>query len=297
MGDPLAQERKLRFIFIAPCAREAFFNPVKKGMTDAADLMKVECTFTGTEDADLDEQINLVKQAITTGCDGIALSIVHPTAFNSVVEDAMKAGIAVVAFNVDTNDPENRRLSSVCQNLRNAGRILGSHAFEHIAPNSRVLMTVHSAGISALEDRLQGMREVLSAKKITTELIVTGIDAEGAAEKITTELRSQPEIKTVLSTGQADTEGAGLAIERNFAANGLYAAGFDLSTEILRLIRAKIIAFTIDQQPYVQGFYPVVQLTQYCRYGIRPSNIDAGAAMITSHEVEKVLKLTSQLYR
>ncbi len=87
---------------------------------------------------------------------------------------------------------------------------------------------------------------------------------------ITDELNKHPDIKFILCTGQADTEGAGLAIEKNFAGKGYTAAGFDLSPEILRLIKAGYIKCTIDQQPYIQGYYPVIQLALYKRYGIMP---------------------------
>jgi len=83
-------------------------------------------------------------------------------------------------------------------------------------------------------------------------------------------LKADPEIKVVICTGQADTEGAGLAIERHFRGKGYRAAGFDLSPGTLRLIKAGHIQFTIDQQPYIQGYYPVIQLALYCRYGNPP---------------------------
>ena len=78
---------------------------------------------------------------------------------------------------------------------------------------------------------------------------------------------------------------------------GYITAGFDLSPEILRLVRNGMIKFTIDQQPYVQGFYPVIQLTLYCRYGIKPSNIDACAAIITKENVKNIMNLSKQHYR
>ena len=72
---------------------------------------------------------------------------------------------------------------------------------------------------------------------------------------------------------------------------GYAAAGFDLSPNILRLIKAGHIRFTIDQQPYTQGFYPVVQLALYCRYGLVPSTMDAGAGIIDGSNVERVIEL------
>ena len=108
---------------------------------------------------------------------------------------------------------------------------------------------------------------------------------------------ANPEIKVVLSTGQADTEAAGLVLERHFPAGDYAAAGFDLSPETLRLIRKGVIRFTIDQQPYAQGFYPVVQLALYCRFGIKPSDIDAGAALINAGNCDSVMDLCRQKYR
>ena len=98
--------------------------------------------------------------------------------------------------------------------------------------------------------------------------------------KATQALRENPDIRIVLGTGQSDTEAAGRALEAHFAGQGYWSAGFDLSPETLRLIQAGHIRCTVDQQPYIQGFYPVLQLTLYLRYGIVPSDIDAGAAII-----------------
>jgi simple sugar transport system substrate-binding protein len=63
------------------------------------------------------------------------------------------------------------------------------------------------------------------------------------------------------------------------------------------MVKAGTIAFTIDQQPYIQGFYPVVQLAFYRRFGIFPSRIDAGATVITKEEADRVIELSAAGYR
>ena len=99
--------------------------------------------------------------------------------------------------------------------------------------------------------------------------------------------------------GRADDlgQGAGTAIGAHFSGQGYRAAGFDLSPEILRHIRQGRIAFTIDQQPYIQGFYPVVQLALYHRYGIMPASMDAGATLINRENADSVLELARRHYR
>jgi simple sugar transport system substrate-binding protein len=290
-------EQKLRFIFITTCVDEDFFKPVKKGMADAARRMGVEASFIGTPGVDVKAQAEMVRQALRDGYDGIALNIIDPEAFDGVVEEARQRGVPLVAFNVDDYATPNARLSAVCQRYYDAGRTVGRRCAEYIPARSHVLMTQHAAGVSALDDRLRGEQEELAKKGITWTAVVTGNTAAESAEVITRELRKNPQLKFVVCTGQADTEGAGLAIEKHFRQRGVVAAGFDLTPEILRLIRAGIIRFTIDQQPYIQGFYPVVQLTLLKRFGILPASMDAGATVITPEQVDRVQKLTEQEYR
>jgi simple sugar transport system substrate-binding protein len=289
--------KRLRLIFITCSVEGKFFEPVKKGMQDAAAMMGVDAEFTGTRGVDLKAQAEMVRRAVKDGYDGIALNLIHPEAFDDVVKETIQRGVPVVAFNVDDHATPNARLAAVNQRLYDAGRTLAKHLAPAIPAGSHVLMTMHDPGISALEDRLRGEQDVLREKQVRWTVAITGNDAQKGVDVVAAALRQNPDIRIVLGTGQADTEAAGLALEKHFATGGFWSAGFDLSPNTLRLIQKGCIRCTIDQQPYIQGFYPVVQLTLYLRYGIMPSNMDAGAAIIDRTNVERVLELTAQKYR
>jgi simple sugar transport system substrate-binding protein len=289
--------KPLRFVFITCAVDAKFFEPVKKGMSDAAKIMGVECDFTGTAGVDVKSQAKMVEQAVAEGYDGIALNIIDPQAFDDVIRDAIAKGVPVVGFNVDDNVTPNARLSSVNQRLREAGRTLAEHLLPHIPQNAHVLMTMHDEGVSALNDRLAGEQAVLKKKGVRWTVVVTGNDSVKGAEVIAKALNENPDIRIVLGTGQSDTEAAGRAIEKHFADKGYWSAGFDLSPETLRLIQEGHIRCTIDQQPYIQGFYPVIQLALYLRYGIAPYDLDAGAAIIEASNVQRVIDLTREGYR
>lgn len=287
----------LKLAFIT-CAVEAkFFVPVKKGMNDAAEMLGVHSDFLGTEGVNVKEQVEIIRRAIDSGYDGIAVNIIDPEAFDTVIQEAMDDGIPVVGFNVDDHATPNARLSSVNQKLYEAGQSLAEHLLLHIPENAQVLMTMHDEGVSALNDRLNGIRNILKQKNIKPTVIITGNDSKKGLEVIAKTLKENPGIQIILCTGQADTEAAGMAIEKYFPDKGYWAAGFDLSPKTLQLIRAGYIRCTVDQQPYIQGFYPVVQLTLYLRYGIKPSDIDAGAAIIDRSNVEQVMELSKKNFR
>jgi simple sugar transport system substrate-binding protein len=123
---------------------------------------------------------------------------------------------------------------------------------------------------------------------------ITVISAQRGAEVVAKLLRENPGIRVILCSGQSDTVAAGRAIEARFAKQGYWSAGFDLSSKTLELIRDEHIRFTIDQQPYVPGFYPVIGLALNLRYGIVPSEIDAGAGIVDRRNVRQVLQLTAE---
>ncbi|WP_419194695.1 substrate-binding domain-containing protein [Novipirellula herctigrandis] len=293
--------KPLRLIFITCSVEAKFFEPVKKGMRDASEQLGVSSEFIGTVGVDFPKQAEMVRQAVKDGYDGIALNLVHPEAFDQVVAEAIQVGVPVVGFNTDDRGTENARLSCVSPLLYEAGRHLGETVLDQIPKGSHVLMTMHDPGISSLENRLRGEQDVLKTKNIKWTVINTGTDAAEGARKITETLRQNPEIHVVMATGQADTEAAGRAIAENFSeeqANRKYwAAGFDLSPKTLELIQSGHIRCTVDQQPYVQGFYPVVQLTHYLRHGIMPSDVESGAAIIDVENVDQAIAGTKANYR
>jgi simple sugar transport system substrate-binding protein len=287
----------LNLRFITHCVDEDFFDTVKKGTDDAAKLLGVQYDFIGTEDVDFDEQIEMIRQAIRDKVDGIATSTLHPTAYNAVLEEVQQAKIPVVLLNTAASQGKNNDIPFIGQDVYNAGRKIGANIANKIPNGAKILVPIHSEGISALDERARGIRDGLANKNLNFESVVTGIEVEDGFRVVSEKLKTDPEIKIVLCTGQADTEGAGKAVQANFPNQGYVVAGFDVSPGILRLIKNDIISFTLDQQPYAQGFYPVIQLIQQIRYGIIPSDMDSGSTLISKGNVNEVLKLTEEGYR
>jgi len=287
----------LNLRFITHCVDEDFFDTVKKGTCDAANLLGVEYDFIGTEDVDFDEQIEMVRQAIRDKVDGIATSTLHPTVYNEVLEEVKTAGIPVVLLNTAASQGENNDVPFIGQDVYQAGRKIGANIKHKIPDGAKILVPIHSEGISALDERARGIREGLDGKNLKFQSVVTGIEVEDGFRVVSEILKNDPEIKIVLGTGQADTEGTGKAVETYFPNQGYVVAGFDVSPGILNLIKSDIISFTLDQQPYAQGFYPVVQLVQQIRYGIIPSDMDSGSTMISKENVDEVMRLTEAGYR
>jgi simple sugar transport system substrate-binding protein len=73
-------------------------------------------------------------------------------------------------------------------------------------------------------------------------------------------------------------------------------ATFDLSPSVLEAVRDGNMLFATDQQQYLQGYLPVVLLTNYIQYGVAPVNteIPTGPAFITKDNAEQVINLAEE---
>jgi simple sugar transport system substrate-binding protein len=52
--------------------------------------------------------------------------------------------------------------------------------------------------------------------------------------------------------------------------------GFDLAVEIVDAVESGAMFATMDQQPYLQGYYPIAQIAMAARYGLTPTDVDTG---------------------
>ena len=290
-----AGETPLRIQFVGVFIEEEFFKPVKRGMEDAGRDLRVDVSFTGDTGGDVEVVNRMIREAVDSGVDGIAVDIIHPSANNTAIAYAREKGVPVVAFNVDATNGSGPHLAFTQQDFVNAGKNLARAMAADIPDGSTILVTQHDPGVSALEDRAKGIKLGLEGKNLTYVDLITTAEPEVAAEKVEDALKTHPEIVAILATGQADTEGSGLAAKK--LGKKLPIGGFDMSPAILTMIKDGEIKVTTDQQPYVQGYYPVVQLVLNLRYGLVPCNIDAGAGLVDSSKAEQALILSKQGYR
>ena len=288
-------QTRLRLRFLTIAVDEEFFTVVRKGMNDAAAAMQVEADLAGTPGVEAGELVRLTRKAIADGMHGIALNICDADAFAEVIAEAKAHSVPVVAFNIDAARGKSGNLSSIMQDFRGAGEALGRRASVAIPNGANVIVTVHDDGVSALEERLGGIQAGLKDHAINWQRLCTGQDPGKGAQLLREAIARFP-VQAILGTGQADTEACGLAA-RSLAPSQPFVAGFDLSPGIVDLIAQGYIDCTIDQQPYAQGFYPVVQLALYLRYGLLPSSLDAGAAFIDRFNLEAIQKLGRQSIR
>ena len=83
----------------------------------------------------------------------------------------------------------------------------------------------------------------------------------------------------------------GIPNDRRLAAGDIINIGFDTSPQIVQGFKDGWVQLTSDQQPFLQGYMPVLSLCQQVVYGLGAINVDTGAGFVTPDNYEAVAAL------
>ena len=278
-----------KFVVVNHVTTNSFFVPTQYGIQDACKQLGCSYEWTGSESENINQMVNAINTAVSSGAHGIAVSLISKTAFNVPIENALKAGIPVVAYNADAPSPPNKRLAYIGQDLKLAGELMGKRIVAAVKEGDVVIFTAN-AGSANLQPRLEGAEKAIkeSGAPIKLSTIVTGSLESGQKTAIEAYWTGHPTTKGMYAVDGGDTaELAGVMQKLGLAAKGVKAGGFDLTEKTQKLLHEGYIEFTIDQQPYLQGFMPIVQLFLWQVSGSLsgPSEVDTGLKFIDKQTV------------
>ena len=240
-----------------------FFVPTKYGAEDACKLLGCSYQWTGSENANVNEMVNAMNTAITGGANGIGVCLVDKKAFNAPTDAALKAKIPVVAYNAD--EPSNSRLCYIGQDLFVSGQEMGKRIID-LVPSGDVALFIATPGASNIQPRIDGAQDVIkkSGNGITSHVVATGAAVPAELSVIDSYATGHPDTKGYFAVDAGSTQGLAQTIQKHsLRQKGVKGGGYDLTPVTQKLLASDQIDFTIDQQPYLQGFLPILQLYMY----------------------------------
>lgn len=282
-----------QFWFVNHVTTNLFFVPTQNGMKDAAALLGLPAPkWGGSTTSSATEMVSYLNTAIAAKANGIATTVITATSFTTPVKNAMDAGIPVISYNADgtvTNGVPNigtNRLCYVGQALYNSGVAMGNRIKSLISSPGEVVIFIATPGSGNIQPRYDGAVSVLKPAGFTVKQVATGAltSGEGAAEKAFL-TGAKAKLKGAFAVDAGSTQFLGPSL----ASVGLKipAGGFDLTPGTLTAINAGQINFTIDQNPYLQGFLPVMYMYLFNLTGglVAPPNTDTGLTFVTKSNV------------
>jgi simple sugar transport system substrate-binding protein len=270
-------------------AGDTFWDKIRAGAQDAADAHGITLQYSNNENGP--EQATLVQNAIDSKVSGLAVTLSNADAVIPVAKKAAESGIPVVVFNqgIDDYTEVGSKMYFGSDELL-AEQTIGQKLTQQ-DPGGKTLCIIQAQGSVALETRCAGVKE---GYPNTENLQVNGADLPSVQQTVQSKLAQDTSITNIVTLGAPIALAALQAQEA--AGNTANLATFDLNQEAAQAIKDGKILFSVDQQPYVQGYMSVTMLWMNITNG---NDIGGGKPTLTGpsivdeSNIEQILPFTA----
>ncbi|NOZ31716.1 MAG: substrate-binding domain-containing protein [Alphaproteobacteria bacterium] len=287
-------------------ASNPFWQAVKKGFDDACSKIEANCQmiFTQTEGA-IDQQVANMLAGLARQPDALLTSIVDNNALDQIIADARADGITVIGVNVDDTEGAdgNARQAFVGQGFIPAGYSLAKKMAEFFPAEGpiKAVIGISAPGQNWSEQRGLGVRNYLEEfqaanpdREVEIIRMDTGTDGAIVAERVGAYINANPDTTVYFDTGLWHAFVAQVLADRGIPPGQVLMGGFDIVTEVLVQMEAGYIQVQVDQQPYMQGFIPVMQAYLAHTVDLAPADMDTGQGLVVAEDVAALKDLAAQ---
>jgi simple sugar transport system substrate-binding protein len=300
----------LTFAIVTQTAGNGFFDPLYVGATVAGNMIGAKILLLGSEspNEDVAREIDILNQIVRDPTiDGIIMTTPQVGAYDDIVKAAEAAGIPVATTNSYDGTLLNRSSISHTGQDASAAAIAGqalvkclmdrgvesgtivlpsSSAQGNIEVNNRITWAFNAI-IRALNDAGK-----LNSFKVDAGPENTGIDinVNDPVNGIVTLFESRGDVVGALGGNNLFTPAIAEAVAQTKMTGKICAYGFDLGPAQQEALRSGDLTGALGQQPFLQGFWPVMQLYLQIDRGIAAANLDTRAQLLTRETVGSIGK-------
>jgi simple sugar transport system substrate-binding protein len=310
--EPVVAENKwcsdVRIVFFPGGPQGGVFavNVYNGAVAAQADLgPKVDYVWS---DWDPQKMIQQFSESAATKPDGIAI-MGHPgdEAFDPLIDDARSKGIIVTSQNSELPLAQDKYAGDgfgyVGAKNYPAGFALGAKAvavFNLKAGDRAMVWGLLSQPTRGL--RTKGIIDALTEAGLTVDNLeiddATNKDPAAGAPTFSAYVSSHPDVKLIV----LDHGGLTATAETYMQAAGknpgeIAIAGFDLSPATAAAIQSGYTGLVIDQQPWLQGYLPILNICLTKVYGFAGLDINTGAGFVTKDNIAFIAPLAEKNIR
>ena len=284
-----------RLVFITHGqASDEFWKVVQRGKDDAHKQTGAAVSYRSPDAFSIERMRRYIDEAVADHPDGLIVSLPDAKALAPSIKAAVKAGIPVITIN--SGSDEFRKLgvlAHVGQDEYEAGLEAGRRMGR--AGVKRALCVNQENGNTGLDQRCRGPRRRPGQDRRHDEAAARSRCRTRTSRRRRWPRRSRPRPSTASSrSARAAPSRRSTRSAQPASQSRVKLATFDLSPDVLAAVRDGKMLFAVDQQPYLQGYLPVMLLAERARYGVFPGEgelIPTGPKFITKADAAEVIRL------
>lgn len=204
------------------------------GAKRQADALGVDLRISeARQDPDAERQ--LIEQAINLKVDGLIINNGKPEALKDVAQKAIDAGIKVVAYDVNLDNP---KIAQIEQSDHDMARLVLDQAVKDQGDGVKG-GAIYVAGFAPLDRRYEVWKDFGKTHGFKEEAVwgvVNDSVAASVADQTKAVLRAHPDIKVIFTPWDEFARGAKLAIDELGVADKTKIYGIDISTSDIQAI-------------------------------------------------------------
>ncbi|MDG1867576.1 MAG: sugar ABC transporter substrate-binding protein [Yoonia sp.] len=269
--------------YITKSATNAGWMMINQGAADAAaeegvNLVSVGPAFQG----DLSSQLEVFENLVAQGAAAIAVAPVDSAGIAPAVNDAMSAGIPVVA--VDTGVAGAEVTSFVATDNYAVAKVQGAVAATLVEDGQPIIYVTGNQAQSTGQERRNGFVESFSAARPNSEIleVPTEWNSQEAQEGVEAILNSRQDVAMVANAWDGGTMGAKAALENlGFSAGDVKLVGFDGAGDAIAAMDEGWVHANTAQMLYQMGYQGIKAAAAAARGEDVSARIDTGFFLVT----------------
>lgn len=256
-------------------------------------------------DWDPNKMLQQIQQAVATKVDGIATyGFAGEAATGPIVDQAFAQGTIFTSLNTALPDSQKKYSANgfgyVGAPNYAAGFALGSEAAKRAklqAGDSVFVWGLKGQG-GDRGQRTVGVIEAFEkagAKVIYQEIdAATNADPNAGTATFVGVMGANPGVKIVVTDHGGLTSNVGVyAKAASLTPGQVYFAGFDMSPNTAQAVKEGFQNLVIDQQPFLQGYIPILNICLTKKFGFSGLDINTAGAFVDSTNVDAVAPLAA----
>ena len=296
--QPMAEEGG-EIAVIVKTGNSSFWQNVQTGAMDAqkelqADTPKLTVTFLGAQsESDINEQINIVENAINRGVKAIVLAPSDTTALQPAVKDAKDAGIPVIIIDSKLDGDPSQYVAFFATDNKAAGEACAKEMIDRLTANGitegNIQVMSYVAGVGSEVGRVGGFNDYIKANSNFTllETQYSNSDMPTALDQTTNVLQANPDLVGIFGANEPTAIGMGRAIEQAGLAGKIVAIGFDGNSVLADMIKNGTLQAIAVQSSYNMGYLGVKSAYDVAFAGKTiDAYTDTGFLMVTKDNID-----------
>jgi simple sugar transport system substrate-binding protein len=304
-----SKDGKLTFAIITHTAGNGFFDPTYVGAKVAADMVGANLIMLGSEAPvdDIPRELEILNQIIQDPTiDGLIMTTPQSGAYDDIVSKAFELGIPVATTNSFDPAIKNRnQISHTGQDASAAaigGEAMANCVLNNGKPGTILFPSTTTLGNVEVNNRVTAafgaaVQTLEKAGKLSDYKVDAGptnigvdVDPNNPAGSIVSMIESRGDVVGLFGANAFVTPAIADAVAQLNRGDDICSYGFDLGPKQLDAIKSGSLDGSLGQQPFLQGFWPVMQLYLQIDRGVAAADLDTKAQLVTKDSVEAVGK-------